>query len=86
MALFMAISVLSGHWHPQCFLSLVPTQVANNYSGQDSSTHRPLSHVVAYLSFICICVIRHTYWPYFGLNIVLNFAHDSEGRKAYQLV
>ena len=34
------------------------------------------------LLFLCIYV-NYTYWPYFGLNIFLNFAHGSEARKAY---
>ena len=35
-----------------------------------------------YLSFLCIYFNR-TYWPDFGLNILLYFAHGSEVRKIY---
>ena len=38
--------------------------------------------MMGYLLFFCIFV-NQTYWPHFGLNILLNFAHDSEVRKAY---
>ena len=34
--------------------------------------------------FLCVYVNK-THWPHFGLNILLNFAHGSEVRKACNL-
>ena len=28
--------------------------------------------------------VNYTYWPHFGLNILLNIAHGSGARKVYQ--
>ena len=36
--------------------------------------------MAAYLLFVCVCV-NQTYWPHFGLDILLNFGHGMEVRN-----